>query len=73
MSVSHIARPGGIVGIYFHISLIRRYVVCSHQNRLVEAILMNTHNTVFNIKEKITLNYSKSAAIGFFRGIQDRV
>ena len=25
-----------------------------------------THYTIFNIKKKITLNYSKSAAMGFF-------
>ena len=27
----------------------------------------NTHYTIFNIKKKITLNYPKSAAIGFFQ------
>ena len=26
----------------------------------------NTSNTIFNIKKKITLNYTKSAAMGFF-------
>ena len=25
-----------------------------------------THHTIFNMKKKITVNYSKSAAIGFF-------
>ena len=29
--------------------------------------------TIFNIKKKITLNYSKSAAKGFFLGTQERV
>ena len=29
--------------------------------------------TVFNIKKKITLNYQKSAAKGFFLGTQERV
>ena len=32
-----------------------------------------TQYTVFNIKKKITLNYPKSAAMGFFLGIQERV
>ena len=32
-----------------------------------------TQYTIFNIKTKITLNYPKSAAIGFFRGTQKRV
>ena len=32
-----------------------------------------THYTIFNIKKKITLNYSKSAAMGFFPGTQERV
>ena len=33
-----------------------------------------TKYTIFNIKEKITLNYPKSAGIGFFfQGTQERV
>ena len=48
--------------------------MCSHENRLTEAILMSTHNIpFFNIKKKITLNYFKSAAKGFFLGTQKRV
>ena len=30
-------------------------------------------NTIFNIKKKITLNYPKPAAVGFFLGTQERV
>ena len=30
-------------------------------------------HTIFNIKKKITLNYPKSAAVGFFQGTQERV
>ena len=37
--------------ISFRVSLIGRYVVCSHQNRLIEAILMSTHSIPFSIKE----------------------
>ena len=33
---------------------------------------MKTH-TMFNIKKKITLNYSKSAVLDFVRGTQERV
>ena len=32
-----------------------------------------TQYTFFNIKKKITLNYPKSAAMGFFLGTQERV
>ena len=67
MSVNNSAGPGSIIGIYFRFSLTRRYFVCSHENRLDEAILMRTHNISFSIKKKkkITLNYPKSAAMGF--------
>ena len=49
--------------------------MCSHSNRLIEAILISTHNMPFSIKKKkITLNYPKSAAkIIFFQEIQERV
>ena len=63
--LNHSARSGGIVEIYFQFPLTWRYVVCSHLNRLTEAILKRTHNISFSIK-KIILNYSKSAAVGFF-------
>ena len=32
-----------------------------------------TQYTIFNIKKKITLNYSKSAAMRFFQGTQEQV
>ena len=32
-----------------------------------------TQYNIFNIKKKITLNYPKSAAAGFFQGSQERV
>ena len=37
-------RSGGIIGLSFRFSLTSRYFVCSHKNRLIEAILMSTHN-----------------------------
>ena len=33
----------------------------------------NTKYTVFNMIKKMTLNYPKSAAMGFFPGTQERV
>ena len=33
----------------------------------------DTQYIIFNIKKKIALNYSKSAAMGFFQGAQERV
>ena len=30
---------------------------------------MNTHNRIFNMKKKNTLNYLKSAAMGFSKGL----
>ena len=48
--------------------------MCPHKNRLDEAILMSTHNIPFSIyKRKISLNYPKSAAVGFFQGTEERV
>ena len=48
--------------------------MCSHKNRLIEAILMSTHNIpFFNMKKKYTQNHPKSAAMGFFQGIHERV
>ena len=43
--------------------------MCSHSNRLIEAIPMCTHNIPFFIvKKKITPDYSKYATMGFFSG-----
>ena len=33
----------------------------------------HTQHTIFDIKKKITLNYPKTAAMGFFQGTQERV
>ena len=42
--------------------------MCSHKTRLIEAILISTHNIpFFNIKKRIKLNNPKSAAKGFFK------
>ena len=55
--------------VCFRFSLTCRHIICSHWNRLIEAILMSTYNIPF----AITLNYSKSAALEFFPGTQERV
>ena len=34
---------------------------------------MHTQYTIFNIKKKLTLNFHKSAAMGFFQGTKERV
>ena len=46
------------------------YVVRSHQNQLIE----HKQNTIFMIKKKISLDYPKSAAMGFvFLRTQEQV
>ena len=70
MRVDNSARSGGIINI----SLIFYngwYVVCSHWNRLIEAILMSTHNIPFSIYMYKKENHTKfpiSAAMGLFPG-----
>ena len=66
MSVDHSARPRGIIGIF---SIFFNVKVCCvfslespHQGDSNE----NTQYTIFNINKKITLNYPKSGAMGFF-------
>ena len=66
MSVTHSARPGGIIEVSSRFSL--TYVVCSRGDSN-----KNIKHTIFNRKKKIPLNYSKSAAIGVFLGTQEQV
>ena len=47
MGVNHSARSGSMIGITFRFSLTYKYVVYSHQNRLIVAILMSTQNIPF--------------------------
>ena len=66
MSVNHSARSEGIKGKSFHV--FNRKVCCvfllesPHRGDANEY----TQYTIFNIHKKITLNYSKTAAIGYF-------
>ena len=71
MSVNHSARSGSIIGIF---SIFFNMKVCcvfllesSHQSDSNEY----THYSTFNIKKKITLNYPKFAATGFFLGTEE--
>ena len=67
--MNHSARSGGIIGIYFDVLKHGRYVVCSHKNHLIEAILMSTHNIHVPLSiyaQKNTRNCPKSAAMRFF-------
>ena len=73
MSVYHSARSGGIIGIIFFI-FFNMKVCCvlslesPHRGDSNEY----TQYTIFSIKKKITLNYPKSAAMGFFLGTQEQ-
>ena len=40
-------------------------------NKYTQVVL--TQYTIFNIKKRIILNYSNSAAMGFFQGTEERV
>ena len=66
MRVNHSIRSGGIFGIFFSI-LFNMKVCCvlyksPHRGDSNEC----TQYTFSNIKQKIILNYPKSAAVGFF-------
>ena len=67
MSVNHRARSGGIIVIYFRF-FFNMNMCCvfslesPHRGDSSEYTLY----TIFSIKKKITLNYPKSAAKGFF-------
>ena len=68
MSVYHSATTGGIIqseisSIFFHMKVCCVFSLESpHQGDSNEY----TQYTIFNIKKEIALNYSKSAAMGFF-------
>ena len=68
MSADHGARSGGIIGISFRCSFNMK-LCCVFSLGLPHGGNSNkyTQYTISNIKKmKITLNYPKSAAIGFF-------
>ena len=66
MSVNHSARPGGIIrfSIFFNMKVC---CVFSLESPHLGDSNEYTQYTIFNIKKKkITVNYPKSAAMGFF-------
>ena len=66
--VNHSTKSEGITGISFWFSLTWRYVVCSHQNRLIEAILISTHNIPFSLLKRKCLKLSKICSYWIFPG-----
>ena len=73
MRVDNSARSGGIIRISLIFYNMKVYCVFSlelpHGGDSNEC----TQYTAFNIKKKITLNYPKSAAMGFFQATLGRV
>ena len=67
MRVDESARSGGIIRISLIFYNMKVCCMFSLESPL-EAILMKTHNIPFSMKKKkkITLNYPKSGARGFF-------
>ena len=67
MSVNHSARPRGIIGISFQYSFnVKVCCVFSLESPHGGDSNEYTQYTIFNMKKKITLNYPKTAAMGFF-------
>ena len=70
MSVSHSARSGSITGIFSIFFNMKVYCVFLLESPHRGDSNEYTQYTIFNIKKKITLNYPKFAAMGFFFGTQ---
>ena len=72
MSVNHSARPGGIIWLYYLLLFIffNMKVYCLFSLESPPRGDSNNYTTKFHfiiiIKKKITPDYSKSAAMGFF-------
>ena len=71
MSVSNSARSGGKIGISFRVFNMKVYCVFLSESPHRGDSNEYTQYTIFNMEKKITLNYSKSAAMGFFPGTQE--
>ena len=67
MTINHSAESEGIIGLSLSIFFYMK-VCCVFSLELPHRGNSNvyTQYTIFNIKKKITLNYPKSAAMGFF-------
>ena len=73
MRVDKSARSGGIISISLIFYNMKVYCVYSLESPQRGDSNEYTQYTDFNIKKKTTLNYPKSAAMGFFLGTQERV
>ena len=72
MSVDQSARSGCIIGIYFRFFLnMKVCCVFSLESPHRGDSKKYTQYTIFNIKKKITINYPKSAAVGFFQRAEE--
>ena len=73
MGVKHSARSGGIIGLFFHVSITWKvYYVLALESPHRGDSNEYTQYTFFNMKKKNTLNYPKSAAMGFsFTGLKN--
>ena len=67
MRVDYSARSGGLKGIFFFINFkIKVYCVFSLESPHRGDSNEYTRYTIFNMNKKDTINYPKSAAMGFF-------
>ena len=73
MRVDNSARSGGIIRISLIFFNMKVYCVFTLESPHRGDSNEYTQCTFFNMKTKNTLNYHKSAAIGFFQGTQERV
>ena len=73
MSVNHSARSGGVIGIYFRFFNVKVCCVFLLESPHRGDSNENAQYTIFDVKYKITVNYPKSAPMGFFQGTQERV
>ena len=73
MSVNHSTRSGDIIGIFSIFFNMKVYCLFSLELPRRGDSNEYTQYTIFNIKEKITLNCPTFAVMGFFQGTQERV
>ena len=66
MRVDYSARSGGLIGIFFNFFDMKVCCIFSLESPHRGDSNEHTQYTIFNMKEKNTLNYPKSAAMGFF-------
>ena len=62
MSVDHSAKSGGLIGLYFQISITKVYCVFTLESPHRGDSNEYTQYTIFNMNKKNTLNYPKSVA-----------